>query len=464
MKPSTKPSDGGKRDGGRSSTSTVGRMAPHAVTTRDPGRPVAATRFVTVLILAIPLAPYLDQNVLGGVPYVTTIRIVCVAGLIHLSLGVRGVERDRWTSQAAAPAVVLSIYLATSAFLINGGIAGPAKAVDTVLLPSLVFILLVRAAAAGSLISPVTAAVGTAVLGIEAIIGAIEFRSGAYFLTLSGRDDVLAYGFAGSQAVGARATGTFVHPEEYAVFGAALSLFLVAYFMRRGWAVAAYGVATLGVVIGTASGLRGILLPFAILTVWVIAGQGRHRIFRRATLCAVASLAAYLMFRAAGSLAEGAISDRFTESDNIYTRIASFESAARIFWDHPLVGVGYGGYFATAIDPKYSSTVAGVASVPFPHNSVLGMAAETGLVGLSLFAWLWVSLLRTVWQSPVGTGRNVGNAILILFIVSGLSLNLAIESLPVLAALSLSAASLLWIAEGSTVSRDLRTPTTGARV
>ena len=60
-------------------------------------------------------------------------------------------------------------------------------------------------------------------------------------------------------------------------------------------------------------------------------------------------------------------------------RIGNVKTALRLFYDHPLLGVGIGGFSV------YAYKIEGVERFKYPHNIVLELLCELGLVGLLLF-------------------------------------------------------------------------------
>jgi O-antigen ligase len=74
-------------------------------------------------------------------------------------------------------------------------------------------------------------------------------------------------------------------------------------------------------------------------------------------------------------------------------RFYMWRGALGIIKDHPLLGVGTGGYtkeLAERGDPKL---------MPFshPHSNILYMTVNYGLVGLGLFIWFFVEMFRNSW-------------------------------------------------------------------
>ncbi len=80
------------------------------------------------------------------------------------------------------------------------------------------------------------------------------------------------------------------------------------------------------------------------------------------------------------------------ESSSIGTRMDYYTNTLKIIVQHPLVGVGTGGF-----EKAYEQQIAGTAVAPSnnPHNQFLLIAAQLGLPGLAAFIYLLVTQWRT---------------------------------------------------------------------
>jgi O-antigen ligase len=74
-------------------------------------------------------------------------------------------------------------------------------------------------------------------------------------------------------------------------------------------------------------------------------------------------------------------------------RLLLWESAGKMFYDHPLVGVGFG-QFKELYQSQYISPLAKEPNLPHAHNNVMQFLAETGIVGLTGFIYLFWTVLR----------------------------------------------------------------------
>lgn len=81
-------------------------------------------------------------------------------------------------------------------------------------------------------------------------------------------------------------------------------------------------------------------------------------------------------------LSTDVLADAGDPSSSIGTRFVLFQLAVQMFSASPIVGVGTGGFQA------YTATQASLVALPYPHNELLQIAAEFGLVGTLLFVAL----------------------------------------------------------------------------
>jgi O-antigen ligase len=76
-------------------------------------------------------------------------------------------------------------------------------------------------------------------------------------------------------------------------------------------------------------------------------------------------------------------------------RIYMWRWAIKLFGQHPLLGVGTGGYRQAIL------AAGGEAGMDHPHNNFLYIAVSFGTAGLFIFGWLFWVLLKEGWK-----GRN----------------------------------------------------------
>ena len=139
----------------------------------------------------------------------------------------------------------------------------------------------------------------------------------------------------------------------------------------------------------------------------------RHRL--RAGPVAAAGVALLAAGAALWAFAPPAFTDLFQErfveqtvqEQYLSDRTSIWAAAWRLFLDHPLAGAGLDGFYG-AIGVNQM--------VEYPHNYVLGVAAEGGLAGLALLTaavLLWTRLVRGGGHRPQLTGLAVASAVFV---------------------------------------------------
>ena len=222
--------------------------------------------------------------------------------------------------------------------------------------------------------------------------------AGAVYSVLVGPTSLfsLATDVAGDQA--ARAAGPFGEPNFFALSMAAL-VPIALHVAGRGGRYLVIGLAT-AVAIGggvLATGSRAGLLA-AVISLLAHAIITRERTSRLAALgtIAIAVIAAPLFATQASSSLQRSVGGRATE--NLI--------AVAMFTEHPVAGVGPGGYPTRyrdysrrmGSDPRYRRE---------PHSLPLQIAAEQGIAGIA--GWIAAAILlirlvvaHRVWELPVG--------------------------------------------------------------
>lgn len=387
-----------------------------------------------VFLVVLPFMQYIDAAYVH-LPLFTTSRLLLLGALVYLVFG-RGFFNSREVRRLLPPVYFFAILLLWSSALGSSFTPNVGNAMDVVVLPVLVFALLWRAGLTERQ-SDTIGRIGFAVLAFEVFAGVNEFLSGTYFFTYPETKYVLSYSVVENQPVGVRATGTFAHPEEYALVCGLLGLWLFRYWRNRGRPVLAFSSATLGLAGCVLSGLRGVLIPLVLIMLWSHVHRGRHFARRFITTTMLVAGGAIFIDSTLHPFTNPVVQDRLSNGDNIYARVAAYKSAFSMFLDHPIVGIGYGRYTEVASQPKYAfEQFHGVFAVPFPHNSFLAVLAESGVIGIILFAWLWVVIFR------ITRGSRSARELLWFFLLAGLSLNLAGEALSVAATLVIAAGAM----------------------
>jgi hypothetical protein len=91
--------------------------------------------------------------------------------------------------------------------------------------------------------------------------------------------------------------------------------------------------------------------------------------------------------------------DRVAKPDNFYQRVAQQQETLRVVSEYPLFGVGVGMYHdVAASDPRYMTTWKGIQSMNTPHNILMTVLGEQGVVGLLCYLAAQAFLIRAMWK------------------------------------------------------------------
>src|SRR5712692_980626 len=131
-----------------------------------------------------------------------------------------------------------------------------------------------------------------------------------------------------------------------------------------------------------------ILFSAVVLMIDAYYSRGFRRTIR---VTAIASMAAiFLTVR----LILPAIFEERSSPENVYGRIAQQVETLRLFFDHPINGVGLNNYHEAAqTDSKYTTDYDDVESADYPHNNLGAVLSETGLAGFLPYCLSQVFLL-----------------------------------------------------------------------
>jgi len=84
-------------------------------------------------------------------------------------------------------------------------------------------------------------------------------------------------------------------------------------------------------------------------------------------------------------------------------------SAAEAFLEHPITGVGTGGFRA------FTETRG--KAIDHPHNNILYMAVSFGLIGVGIFFWLFAEFFKNAWKNrTTPLGFFLFSTILVVFV------------------------------------------------
>jgi O-antigen ligase len=331
--------------------------------------------FIALAWMSIP------QELYGGLP-----SPIKAAGLILLGLAIW----RAWQSPELAWAPVTIFALIALADVATGLVAAAGPEVPSEALRSVSFLLIVALLVKGedgverTVIALCAAGV---ILGLGAAYSVLVHPTGLFPLEQGG---------GGGEA--ARAAGPFGDPNFFALSMAALVPFAI-YLITGGGPRRILGtVSALSLIAGVLStGSRGALIAVALGLAAYVLFAGDRRVRLGVGVALVAGVAIAPVFSAqTSSAANREISGRATEN-----RIA-----IAMFEDHPVSGVGPGGY-----PPLYRDYARKIGNDPrilrAPHSLPLQIAAEEGVVGL--LAWVAAGAVaigyartRRLWRIPLG--------------------------------------------------------------
>ncbi len=110
-------------------------------------------------------------------------------------------------------------------------------------------------------------------------------------------------------------------------------------------------------------------------------------------------LASVGMIFLAPLLAPASMVEERSSSENVYGRVAQFEQSLRVFVDHPVLGVGFWNFHEFVMgEPRYMASYEGVSSLDWPHNNLIEVLTETGIIGFVPYVMAHVFLLMAMWQ------------------------------------------------------------------
>lgn len=205
-------------------------------------------------------------------------------------------------------------------------------------------------------------------------------------------------------AAGLRPFSTMGNPDFLAAYLVAVLPVGVAWWFQRPTPrrAACCLIVTLGLLLAQSRG-AWIGMAAAGLTGAVLALQRGRNLPMRPMVMAVGGLAmlAALTFGLSGQARE-----RLAQTVSLH----HFDAAGRLFmWrttlgmirDRPLAGGGLG-TFGQRYPAAHAALAARWPGIPWfwsenSHNDFLQLAADTGLIGLGLFVWIWIMFVRAAW-------------------------------------------------------------------
>ena len=168
---------------------------------------------------------------------------------------------------------------------------------------------------------------------------------------------------------------------------------------------------------------NALLVPLALAGTWAVRGTGRTRTtalgatallafalvltFTRAAWWGalfaagivlwrrgIARIAIACAFVLALGLAVPSVRARFASSMSVGAnadRVFIWQRAREVVRDHPVLGVGFGGY-ARVAQPYYDRVDPAFPMHTWAHDTPLSLLAETGPTGVAAYLWLWLAV------------------------------------------------------------------------
>jgi hypothetical protein len=199
-----------------------------------------------------------------------------------------------------------------------------------------------------------------------------------------------------------RADGPFEQQIVLTMVGA-LAFFFVVYLRRiipgsispqrellhKAGALASFGAALLPL-------NRGLI--FALAPIAIIDSLSKHRLVSRRAWAAF--FATILLAAIATRILDPRLyDDRVSGPDNVYQRVAQHQETLRVVSEYPIFGVGFGLYHDVATqNPRYMVKWRGIESMNFPHNVLMTVLSEEGIVGIFLYVSAQLFLFRAMWK------------------------------------------------------------------
>lgn len=90
--------------------------------------------------------------------------------------------------------------------------------------------------------------------------------------------------------------------------------------------------------------------------------------------------------------------ERISDPGNIYARVAQQQQNLRIFFDHPIVGVGLENFYPTASTHQVMTSYEGIEALEYPHSNLGAILAETGVVGFVPYVVSQFLMLVALWK------------------------------------------------------------------
>ena len=138
-------------------------------------------------------------------------------------------------------------------------------------------------------------------------------------------------------------------------------------------------------------------LVFALAPIAIIDFSSTNRLIPRRIWVTV--LAIILLGGSAAKLLDPRLyEDRIASEANFYQRVAQHVETLRVVREYPFFGVGFGLYHDVAArQPRYMASWKGIESMNVPHNVLMTVLSENGIIGLFLYVSAQFFFVRAMW-------------------------------------------------------------------
>lgn len=217
--------------------------------------------------------------------------------------------------------------------------------------------------------------------------------------------------------------GAFIHKNSLGkvmVVGLMLFLVLAGSVSRRWRWVALAGVASCAALIVLSESKTALVLSACLVVVyWILRLRRRldsTLIVPVAIVVALAGGGAVLSLAANAEAATTALGRDVTLSG----RTVLWAVVVDFIGNEPLLGHGYGSFWLGATGPSGAIWRIVRWEVPHAHNGVLDLALELGIVGVALFAWVFVTTLGRSYRSLVRSAHPAAVWPLVVVLITAL--------------------------------------------
>ena len=208
--------------------------------------------------------------------------------------------------------------------------------------------------------------------------------SGVFFSNLATVLQALPHLSEGSWRFG----GTMTPMTQASLLAMFLPVFVILFMhFKDRWKFFCALAILVGLAAALFNGTRGAWLALLILTPAVVSLYAKSRLKSLGAVLAAVILVSGI-FVATPNLSSrlATITDMKMQSNS--ERLLMWESALKMFEDHPLLGIGYGQY-TRAYQTQYISPDAKEPQQQHAHNNFIQLLAECGLIGAAAFLLVW---------------------------------------------------------------------------